>query len=708
MTERGDVIEYVEGEQRRLGVVLETGKSLLVVNSEGKEQRVSTRSVKGEPGLKVSVMGGAAGAHAALTEVESELDGLVSQGAESLGEVWELLLAEGEPVDLETLTQWLMGGDAPLECLAAARVLRQQPAYFKQKKALWTPRDDSQVKMILQQQEAEAAAAAALGVFLDGIGEVAAAAPGDRPAALSALTASPEFRKRLELIEGYALGGDDYDKASQANDLMERAIAHGKLKVGGKGWVRAFEWLVAVGHFSVHENLPLRRMGLDAELDPSFIEHAEALVAQVSFLDATELAQVPEAASDPAREDLTGLAVVTIDDASTRDIDDGISLVSLEGGGFEVGVHIADPAEVVPLDHPLEAEARRRGTSVYTPMATVPMFPRVLSEGAMSLVEGRVRPALSFLVTLDEEMRVVERRLCLSWVKVCARLSYDGADQMIAGEVEHPRAGELQTLSAIAGVLKRQRLAQGAVVMEIPEARIKVRAGEPGQEPVVDVGAYESTASRELVQEMMVLAGETAGSVCREAGLPVLYRIQPRPEDPAKEEALAGKVHGLVESFQLRRYMQRGSMSGEAGAHFGLGLPAYVQATSPIRRYSDLMAHRQLRAWLRGEALPYSADQVAGIATQLDGLAGQASFAERDGKNYWGLVWLSRHQGEVLDATVLNYKNERKRRVWVWLHALGVARDMPAGNGTEPGARIQVTVGNVHPRRDMLVLKPRG
>ncbi len=473
------------------------------------------------------------------------------------------------------------------------------------------------------------------------------------------------------------------------------------VRLGGKGAVRALKLLIKVGRFEVHENLFLRRYHIDPAIDPVFEAMAAELVEGLAWLDAEDLSGL----ALEGREDQTGLFVVTIDDASTRDIDDGLSAVRLSDGRVEVGVHIADPAAIVGLEHPLEAEARRRGTTVYIPEGAIPMFPRVLSERAMSLVEGLVRPALSFWVIFDAAMAPVERRVSRSWVKVARRLTYEGVDAALAGGVEGVEVEVLRLLDALARARKAWRLSQGAVVISIPEARVSVGEASEDGRVEVEVRLQEDTASRDLVQEMMVLAGETAGQHCQARGLPVIYRIQEAPDDMSAVEASGGQAEDLAGAFALRRVMKRGALSPVPRRHFGLGLESYVQATSPIRRYSDLLVHRQIQADLRGEGLPFDAAQVGGLSGQVEGLSNEASIVERESKRYWTLVHLQGRVGEVLPATVVGFMDEQRRRALVWLDGLGMTVTLGMTAEAGEGAAIRVKVEAARPRQDMLLVR---
>jgi exoribonuclease-2 len=681
------VVEYKDGELHRLALILDLGKALRVLRGDNQTVMISQKALTFGP-LPPPTPPTAA----ALQALEDRIDAL-AQGAQ-LGDAWELL--EGQPATLEELSDLVAGGVAPHQRLATLRALRLHPHYFKLKKDLYEPRAADQVKEMQTQREAEEATrrqrerfAQALQGVLDQGEDHDPAGWLARRAALAEAVVDPELRQRLLLLEEYAVQGDEFERARQADALLEQVEASG-FALQGKQSERAWGLLVRLGRFSPHENLALRRAEISLEPDEAF----EALGAALARpADATE-----------AREDALGLEVWTIDAASTRDIDDGLSVRALPEGGAEVGIHIADPDHWLPEGHALDALARARGTSVYLPEGVVPMLPRALSDEAASLHPGELRPALSFFVSLDADLEIIGSRVALTWVRSRGRLTYEEVDAILSGEQAHAAAAALGTLSGLARRRLAWRVAQGAVIFRIPEPAVQVRWADraAGAVEAVEVFTYRDTPSRDLVQEMMILAGELAGRYCKEAQLPVIYRSQPAPEDGHREEALKGKEHDLVASFQYRRWMRRGELGLAPARHFGLGVEGYAQATSPIRRYADLICHRQIKAHLRGQAPPYDAEALSALAPLLDARGGEASALERDGKRYWTQVHLQSRKGELLRGRVVEVAEAGKGRVSVVLEELGYVHYLSARHQATLGEELWLRIDSVDPRRDQL------
>ncbi|MBU0493367.1 MAG: RNB domain-containing ribonuclease [Chloroflexi bacterium] len=324
---------------------------------------------------------------------------------------------------------------------------------------------------------------------------------------------------------------------------------------------------------------------------------------------------VPALAAED-RVDLTHLPALAIDDEGNQDPDDALSL-----DGSRLWVHVADVAALVPPDSPADREARARGATLYLPEGMVPMLPpsavRSLGLGLLD-----VSPALSFGLDLDEAGAVVGVEVMPSWVRV-TRLSYEEVEARLE---EEPL---LRDLHQLAQASEGRRRAQGAIELDLPEVRIRVIDGE------VLIRPLPPLRSRSLVREAMLLAGEAVGRFALEHDIPLPYTIQAPPDIPDRPTDLAGM-------FAMRRRLQPSQQSTMPGPHAGLGLPIYVQATSPLRRYLDLVTHQQLRAYLADEALLTAPDVLERVGAAA-AVTGSVRRAERWARRHWTLVYLMQH-----------------------------------------------------------------
>ncbi|MCA1994725.1 MAG: RNB domain-containing ribonuclease, partial [Coleofasciculus sp. S288] len=335
-----------------------------------------------------------------------------------------------------------------------------------------------------------------------------------------------------------------------------------------------------------------------------------------------------------------------------------------------------------------------RSTTVYLPTGMVPMFPPELATGPMSLVQGQVCPALSFGVILDEDGNIQDYSIHPSLIKPTYRLTYDDVDEMLElGIRAEPE------IAAIADWAKRReawRQSQGAISIHMPESVIKVR-----NDAEISIEVLDDSRARELVAEMMILTGEVAGHYGQVHQLPIPYRGQPQPELPSEEELLLLPA-GPVRACAVRRCMPRSEMSITPVRHAGLGLGTYTQVTSPIRRYTDLLTHFQLKAHLRGDSLPFSAEQLQETMQSVTSAASEATLVERQTNRYWALEYLRRHPEEVWQALVLRWLRENDNLGLILLEELGMELAMRFRRSVQLGDRLEVQVSHADPRQDVV------
>ena len=325
---------------------------------------------------------------------------------------------------------------------------------------------------------------------------------------------------------------------------------------------------------------------------------------------------LPDVPKEP-RVDLTHLPAFAIDDEGNEDPDDALSLE-----GSRLWVHVADVAALIGPGSAADLEARARGCSLYLPEGTVTMLPpkatRLLGMGLTA-----ISPALSFGVDLDTTGTILAVEVLRSWVRV-TRLTY--------AEVE-TRLDEplFQELYQLAQVSQERRRAGGALFLNFPELKMQVVNGQVSLQPL------PALQSRDLVAEAMLLAGEAAARFALARGIPLPFTTQDPPETHEQPTSLS-------EMFALRRTLKRSQQSSVPARHAGLGLDVYTRATSPLRRYLDLVVHQQLRAYLRGTTL-LGEQEILERVGAAEAVTGHVRLAERLARKHWALVYLSQHPG---------------------------------------------------------------
>ena len=319
----------------------------------------------------------------------------------------------------------------------------------------------------------------------------------------------------------------------------------------------------------------------------------------------------PSLASGP-RLDLTHLPAFAIDDEGTDTPDDALSL-----DGNRIWVHVADPAALVQPGSPLDLEARARALTLHLPEGALNLLPRALVE-QLGLGLQPESPALSFGIDLAPDGQVTGFEITPSRVRV-QRLTYEQAEQRIHLE-------PFQTLDHWMALVRERRRTAGAVMIDFPEVKISVSEGHVNLQPILPL------RSRALVEEAMILAGtETAHFAARQQ-LGLIFSQQDQVETSERPQSLSGM-------FAIRRLLKRSRYKTAPGPHSGLGVDAYAQVTSPLRRYLDLVSHQQLRALLAGQPSFTETDLLERI-TDIESVMSAVRQAEILSEKHWTIVYL--------------------------------------------------------------------
>src|SRR5438309_154311 len=315
------------------------------------------------------------------------------------------------------------------------------------------------------------------------------------------------------------------------------------------------------------------------------------------------------------REDLRGEFIVTIDPDDARDFDDAIHVEKI-GGGWRLGVHIADVAAYVEPDSPLDREARRRGNSVYLPDRVIPMLPERLSNGVCSLKPGVDRLTHSVFIHFDKHGNAKSARFARSLVRSARRLTYKQAYAILTAAPGDQLGERLHLAWELAALLRQRRFEHGALDLDFPEVKVWVdKDGHP-----VKLERVENDKSHQLIEEFMLAANESVARELKKRAVPTIYRIHenPYPEKLAEFRefvlgfnytvgdvthraelqrllaATRGKPEEQALKVGLLKSLKRARYSPQPLGHYGLAKANYLHFTSPIRRYADLVVHRAL------------------------------------------------------------------------------------------------------------------
>ncbi len=425
---------------------------------------------------------------------------------------------------------------------------------------------------------------------------------------------------------------------------------------------RVIEILGEENDFGVDVEIMIRKFHLPHRFPPEVIEEAQAIE---NIIPARELRH---------RRDYRDLPIVTIDGETARDFDDAVHVRQLENGYYELQVHIADVAQYVTPNSPLDQEARLRGTSVYFPDRAVPMLPLELSTDICSLRPQVDRLVLSCTMEIDHQGEITSYEINQGVIRSAERMTYTAVNAVIEGDaaargeyatqVEH-----FERMRDLAMILNRKRKRRGSIDFDLPEPVIEF--DEFGM--MKSITRSERNIAHRLIEEFMLSANECVAHYLENKRIASLYRIHEKPDakrvydfeviaatfgyslgvgplpiqrvrlkadrrdargtgkrvreiEVPKEvhitprmyqkltEKIAGKPEERILSFLMLRSLKQARYSEENRGHFALAATTYTHFTSPIRRYPDLIVHRILKEVLRDS--PEKMDEVP-VGTSL-------------------------------------------------------------------------------------------
>lgn len=391
------------------------------------------------------------------------------------------------------------------------------------------------------------------------------------------------------------------------------------------------------------------------------------------------------------RKDLRSWQTVTIDGEDAKDLDDAIT-ISREEYGYKLGVHIADVSHYVTENSPLDEEALKRGTSVYLVDRVIPMLPHKLSNGICSLNAGTDRLALSCIMEIDNQGRVIGHEVAETVINVDRRMTYTAVSEIVTERNEETMAEYrdfvemFDLMKELADILREKRSQRGSIDFDFPETKIILDdKGKP-----VDIKPYDRNAATKIIEDFMLMANETIAEDYFWQELPFVYRTHDYP-DPEKMKRLGvfinnfgytiraqnGEVHpkelqkllrkiegteeeALISRLTLRSMKQAKYMSVCTG-HFGLAAKYYTHFTSPIRRYPDLQIHRIIKENLHGnltdKRIAHYDKILTGVTVQCSAMERRAEEAERETVKLKKCEFMTKRIGEVFEGVISGVTN---------------------------------------------------
>tara|TARA_Y100001968_G_scaffold273784_1_gene266610 strand:- start:570 stop:1844 length:1275 start_codon:yes stop_codon:yes gene_type:complete len=348
-------------------------------------------------------------------------------------------------------------------------------------------------------------------------------------------------------------------------------------------------------------------------------------------------------------KDLSKLKTYTIDDSQTIEIDDAISLEN-RSGQYKLWIHIASPTSYIEYGSAIERRARKLISTVYLSTNTFYMLPEILINNIFSLSNKEKREALSLGVVFNDDGSVLSSEIVQSLIKVNYPLNYAEADELI--DYAPKEEEDLSIISTILQKRKCWRKNLGAI--EILETYGKIIV----QDNIPTIKIIDPTLSRELISEAMILYGDLISDYTKTNKIPVPYRVQESTSKVSKD-SFKNIENKVLNNFLLKKSMGKTYYSINAMKHSGLGLSSYIHATSPIRRYTDLIVHYQLNRHLNNKVL-ISKQFIEEIIHDINNLGRQNIMIYREDQKLYLYKWFENNSCNEYQVILLNWINRYK------------------------------------------------
>lgn len=399
-----------------------------------------------------------------------------------------------------------------------------------------------------------------------------------------------------------------------------------------------------------------------------------------------ETKKIPLSVSDneiKGRYDFRNQDTITIDGSDTKDVDDAIYLEKIEDS-YRLYVHIADVSHYVKFNSSIDKEAEERGTSVYLINSVIPMLPKELSNGICSLNEGVDRLTLTCIMDIDNFGKVVNSNIVEGVIKVKYHMTYDSVQNIFDGievNVSDNTKNMINLMRELSEKIDILRDKKGNIDFDTVESKYKFN--KKGN--IVDVIPFERLQSHRIIENFMIYANESVATKYFWRGIPFIYRVHEEPSEEKIEELIkvlnnmnikthfgnkiySGQLKKLLDKYSdtplavflnmvVLKSMMRAKYSTEAIGHFGLGLSYYSHFTSPIRRYSDLIIHRIIKAVINTEVQKYNEESLITLANKITVNQKKSDDCQREYEKIKKIEFMSKHIGNTYLGNISHITN---------------------------------------------------
>gem|GEM_PF-815131 len=625
--------------------------------------------------------------------LQTELEALLVLAEETysevkIEEVWLTLHQEKQSeYSCTELSELYFGETTNQAFLKMKLALNRDEIFFKRKKHLYEVRHSQVVEELKKAALAREEQNKIITNFIDFVES------NIKSKTLSTPQIPEELRPLIEIIEKSAAGVSQLENSARkmVANLLEACENKLSKSFGKSREEKCFSLLKQIGVFHKNTNLSLIRNDAPGAFGKGALTQAQAL---------REPGEYDTLSSDEKafRRDLTHLECFTIDDSSTMDMDDALSIRAVDNG-YELGIHISDVAHAFEFESPLDKEALARATSIYCPEITFNMLPTELCADKLSLVADKPRRALSAIFHVDQSYQPKLIEFVPSLVKVREKFNYDHIDEVLLGGGDRT----FEILYNIASNLEAERISNGAAKIPKRDTSIYLEPQDDFRNAEVRIEELdENSPARSLIGEMMILLNGAAAELAVKKGIPLVFRSQESSDQ--QQSSPTAVEDGPATEYIRRTQLKRSMTSTTAGPHATLGLDAYAQVTSPIRRYTDLWNQRQLLHLLRSGNALFSPEETENIIELTMNAGQRARVISREAKRFWLLRYLQKRaeSNKEIGATVL--RTDLKNYL-IELEEIYMPTMLKVSEKLKVGEEITVSIDRIDPQSDYLKLR---
>jgi exoribonuclease II len=658
----GNVVEYIDQQKILCAVVLEVkNRRLRLLTENNREVNLSANRLSHKCKTQIDLSAGRNMMVKSLKEIAGLRKKLINHV--DIKGLWEVLNPEQEWIDLATMTEFCFPDNPSCDHESAViRAFFKNKLYFKFNPDGFFPNSEEQVIRIVSREKEDARKKQ---IITDGASWIKSVLNDNFPLSKSFTEEKTEF---VDILKSAYL----FEKESKHYDLGKAMLA----KAGINDFSRIFQILEKIDVFDKNENIDLYKYNISITFPDQVIKEVSDLTDRINASPENDF-------SDIKRIDLTKLSLMTIDGQATIDFDDALSIED-RGDHYRLGIHIVDVGHFIPKGSVIDCEAFKRGSSIYMPDRKISMLPPYLAENLCSLKAGELRPAISTMIKLTPAADIIDYEIIPSLVKVKHQLSYYDVNLL----AEEDKA--IIILRDIAAKYRESRLSSGAVHISLPD--INVWLDEDDSITVNKVN--RESPGRMLVSELMIMGNWLSAGFLADHKIPAIFRTQPDP----RERLYKGEEGTLFQNYMQRRYLSRFILNTEPKRHSGLGLDYYVTATSPIRKYFDLVTQRQLRSAF-GMEKAYTHEEIDKIIISLKQLMSNVSQIQQRRNRYWILKYLEKRIGQKEEAIVL-YKRRDRYNILLPEYMIECDLSVSGSIDLKPKDLIRVTLQYVNARKN--------